>query len=76
MSIIFKVSIEFVTLLLLFYVWVFWPGGMLDLSSPTKDQTHTTCIGRWSLNHWTTKEVPRVLLLMERTVPLLMSQKF
>ena len=30
---IFKVFIEFVTILLLFYVLVFWPQGMWDLSS-------------------------------------------
>ena len=34
---IFKVLIEFVTTLLLFYVLVFWPRGMWDLSSPTRD---------------------------------------
>ena len=55
---ILKVSIEFVTLLLLFYVLVFWPRGMWDLSSLTRDRTCTPCIGRWSLNHWTTREVP------------------
>ena len=30
---IFKVSIQFVTILLLFYVLVIWPRGMWDLSS-------------------------------------------
>ena len=30
---------------------------MWDLSFPTRDQTHIPCIGRQSLNHWTTKEV-------------------
>ena len=50
---IFKVFTEFVTILLLFYVLVFWPGGMWDLSSPTRDRTRTPCIGRQSLNHWT-----------------------
>ena len=25
---------------------------MQDLSFPTSDQTHTPCIGKWSLNHW------------------------
>ena len=29
-----KVFIEFVTILLLFYVLVFWPQGMWNLSSP------------------------------------------
>ena len=34
---IFKVFIEFVTVLLLFSVLVFWPRGMWDFSSPTRD---------------------------------------
>ena len=33
--------------------------GMWDLRSPTTDQTLTICIGRWVLNHWTIREVPR-----------------
>ena len=31
-----KVSIKFVTMLILFYVLVFWPRGMRDLSSLTR----------------------------------------
>ena len=53
--------IEFVTILLLFYVLVFWPRGMWDFSSPTRDRTQTPCIGRWSFNHWTAREVPDIL---------------
>ena len=30
---------------------------MRNLSSPTRDRTHTSCIWRWSLNHWTYREV-------------------
>ena len=42
----FKVFIEFVAAwLLLFYVLAFWPRGMWDLSSPTKDQKHIRCVG-------------------------------
>ena len=59
----FKVFIEFVTILLLFYVLVFWSRGMWDLSSPTRDWIGTPCIGRRSLNHWTTREVPPFQLL-------------
>ena len=59
-----KVFIEFVTLLFLFYVLVFWSQGMWDLSSLTRDQTCTPCIGRRSLNHWTTREVPRFLFIV------------
>ena len=41
----------------LFYILVSWPWGMWDLSSLTRGWTHTTCIGRQSLNHWTAWEV-------------------
>ena len=42
---IFKVFIEFVILLLLVYVLFFlWPQSMCDLSSLTRDGTHTSCI--------------------------------
>ena len=57
---IFKVFIEFVTICLLFYVLVFWPQGMWDPSSAIRDWTRTHCIGRRSLNHWTTREVPEI----------------
>ena len=53
-----KVFIEFVTVLLLLYVLVFWPRGMWDPSSPARDGTHTPCIGRQNLNHWTARDVP------------------
>ena len=33
---------------------------MWDLSSLTRDRTHTPCIGRQSLNHWTTREVHKI----------------
>ena len=36
----------------------FWPWGIWYLNSPTWYQTHTTCIGRWSLNQQTAREVP------------------
>ena len=54
-----KFFIEFVKILLLFYVLVYWSWAMWDLGFPTRDQTHTSCIGRWSLNHRTTREVPK-----------------
>ena len=38
--------------------WASLPSGVWDLSSPTKDQTHVLYIGRWILNHWTTRNVP------------------
>ena len=51
-----------------FYVLFFWPWGMWDLSSPTRDRTHTPCIGRQSFNHWTTREVPGTLSLVIRSI--------
>ena len=58
--------IEFITKLLLLYVHMyihicfFCLRGMWDLSSLTRDQTCTSYIGRQSVNHWTTREVPRI----------------
>ena len=49
---------EFVTILFLFYVLVFWLQGMWDLSSLTRDWTHIPCIRWWSPNHWPAREVP------------------
>ena len=67
---IFKVIIEFFMIWPLFYgafgLFVSWPQGMWDLSSLTRDQTCTLCIGRWSLNHWTTKEVPKSILFFKK----------
>ena len=59
MWVTFKVFIEFVTILLLSYVLVFWPQSMWGLSSLTRDRT---CIhpALESLNHWTAREVPGV----------------
>ena len=36
MCTIFKVFIELVAMLLLFYILAFWPQGMWDLSSPNQ----------------------------------------
>ena len=46
------------TILLLFHVLVFWPLGIWDLSSLTRDQTGTPHDGRQSLTHWTAREAP------------------
>ena len=50
-------------LLLLFYGLVFWPQGMWNLSSSTRDGTHSPYTGKGSLNHWTTREVPILYIL-------------
>ena len=62
-TIFLKVFIEFVTLLLLvvffffFLILVFLSQGQWDLCSLTTDPACVSCIGRQSLNHWTTKKV-------------------
>ena len=50
-----KVFIEFIIILLLFYVLAFWLQSTWDLISPTRDQIHMPCTGRGSLNHWTAR---------------------
>ena len=53
---IYKVFIEFVTTLLLFYALVLFFFFDLEtcgiLSSSTRDQTHSLCTRGWSRNHW------------------------
>ena len=51
-------SIEFVTGLL---YSGFWQRGMWDLGPPTRDRSCSPYIGRQTLNHQTTKEVPSLL---------------
>ena len=55
---IFEVFIEFVSILLLFHIFIFGLQGMWDLSSRTRDRTHKSYIGKQILNHWATREVP------------------
>ena len=54
----YEVFIEFVTILLQFYIMVFWSWSIWDLSFLTRDRTHTHYIGRWSLNHWSSRGFP------------------
>ena len=44
--------------------WAQLLHGMWDLSSLTRDWTCVPCIGRQTLNHWTTREVPALFFLM------------
>ena len=46
----------FLFLLSLFY-FLSATLDMSDLNSPTGDRTYTPSVGRWSLTHWTTREV-------------------
>ena len=59
---ILKVFIEFVTVLLLSYVLVFWPQGIWDLNSLTTDHICTSYI-QGGLNHCTMREVPKHISL-------------
>ena len=36
------------------------PLGTWNLSSWIRDRTYDSGIGRWILNHWTTRQVPRL----------------
>ena len=74
MWIIFKVFIKFVTILA-FYVLIlgvvfmflsFWRRSMWDLSSLTRDGTHTPCTGRRNVNHWATRDIHCYYLLISR----------
>ena len=46
----------------LFFSFLAPPCGMWDPSSATGDWTHAFCSNAWSLNHWTAREVPDLLL--------------
>ena len=54
---IFLKSTEFITTLILFYVLFYWPQGMWDFRSLTRDGTCIPYTGRQSFNHWTASEV-------------------
>ena len=68
---IFKAFIKFVTIWLLFYVLVFFflLWGRWDVISSTRDRTCILCIGRWSLNHWTIREDPRIVFVKFWVLP-------
>ena len=62
MWIIFKVFTEFVAILLLFHVLVFWPQGMWVLASNRGSNLHPL---HWKVksSHWTTRELPSCTFL-------------
>ena len=51
----FSLSLLFTFLAAARYMW--------DHGSPTRDWTHTPCIGRWNLNYWTIREFTCSLFL-------------
>ena len=49
--------------------FVFYPWDLWDLSFLARDLTYILCIGRWSLNQWTAREVlPRVTFLKKKII--------
>lgn len=63
---IFTIIIELVIILLLlfFFFLKFWLFDQTlkvswDRNSLTRDQTHTSCVGSQSPNHWIASEVPK-----------------
>ena len=53
--------------------WFLGLGGMWALSSLTRDQSSTPCLGRRSLNHWAITEVPACGFVMRGTWFLFLS---
>ena len=59
---IFKLFTEyFLQYCFCFIFFSFLPWVTRDLGSPTRDRTHSPCIGRCSLNHWIAREVPHLV---------------
>ena len=44
--------------------WLSCPLGVWDLISLSRDQTRVPCTGRQILNQWTTREVPKVVSIL------------
>ena len=62
-TIFFKSLLNLLQYCFCFYVLVFWPQGMWDFSSPTRDRTCTPRVGRQSFNHWTAREIPQYFII-------------
>ena len=54
-SVLLKLEGLFYSFIYLFIGHIMWHEG---LSSLTRDQLKHSALGAWSLNHWTTREVP------------------
>ena len=46
------------------FCFIFWPQGIWDLSSLSRDRTLTPCVGRWlttvltpCIHHWTSRDI-------------------
>lgn len=54
----FNTCIDFVTILLLFYLLALWPGGVWDPISTTRDRTCSPTLEGEVSTFWTTRGVP------------------
>ena len=52
--------------------WAYLLHGMWDVSSPTRDGTNVPCVGRWILNHWSTRRVPVLFSVLHRVTSLML----
>ena len=57
-------------LIVFFFFFLFFvsPKSMWDLWSPARDGTVTPAVKVWHLNHWTTRGVPIIYILMTAIV--------
>ena len=67
-----KLGIYSIYLFIIYYYFYFLATlhRMWDLSSPTRDPTHTLAVEVWSLNRWTAKEVPIAFLTLLNRGPV------
>ena len=57
-------SLYWIFLQYCFISWIcFWLRGRWALSSPTRDQTWTPYLGKWSHKYWTSREIPHPPLI-------------
>lgn len=59
-----------------FVFWFFGHQGLWHLSSPARDRTCTPYIGRWILNHWTTRKSQYVTYVLLKKYLILKSKSY
>ena len=53
-----------------FFPFSFWPCGLWDPNSPTRDWTWAPAVEAWRPNHWTARAIPRPPSLTALPIPL------
>ena len=71
-----KSSLNLLQFCFCFMFLVFWPWGMCDLSSLTREWIRTPYTGRQRLNHCTTREISKPYFLMGKIPYLIFSVIF